>query len=279
MRGAAGLTHRRDLVVKRLPAAGQHMFAGNDDVDFIGALIDGIADFLKPQVQRHQTGGKAGGDAGDRDAGALKRAHGMGDHGRIDADRAGGQAHVADAKARDDMGRQRLACLGAKPAHAFGGVVARKRRQVDAAHGIQQPCRLPVLLDAAPLRQRDRAPLGRAAIDGVALKHGDVQRHAGIARVVGPRMRRGLSGHVHAPMRKLRAPATGARLALRSMSLPMRGHPPLPLAKLCRIGAGTSTVVPRRRSHRPAPTSRYSRHRPARSSRSSGWPRPRPGTG
>jgi hypothetical protein len=111
MRRPASVAHRSDLVIKRLPVAGQHMLASNDDVDLVRALIHRICDLGQPQWQRRQPGGKAGGDRGDGDARPFQRAHGRGHHRRIDADRAHGDR--CNAQRLQQIAADRLARLGA----------------------------------------------------------------------------------------------------------------------------------------------------------------------
>lgn len=55
---AAGFTHRGNLVVKCCPVLRQNELAGYDDIDLLGALLDGISNFGKPLRQRGQAGGK-----------------------------------------------------------------------------------------------------------------------------------------------------------------------------------------------------------------------------
>ena len=155
--------------------------ARNDDVDFVRAHVQRIADLGQAQVQRHQPGRKAGRDRRHRDGRALQRALCRRNHRRIDADRAGGQA--GNAHRLQQFRRDGLARLCAKPRHAVGRVVARQRRQVDAAHGVQQPGRLMILLQAAPGGQA-----GRAAFDGGGID-------ADIGEPVGPQIGAEIAGH------------------------------------------------------------------------------------
>ena len=100
----------------------------------------------------------------------------------IDADRGRPDRRGADAQRLDDVAAERVDRLGAEPAHALVGVVAVQRRQVHAGDGAQQPGRLVVGLDAAPLGQRRDAPLQRAAVDVAhRFQEAEVERHAGIA--------------------------------------------------------------------------------------------------
>jgi hypothetical protein len=139
-------------------------------------------DLLHAQVVGREPRGKSGGNGGDGNAGALQRLDRRGNHLVIDADRAG--RDVRQAERVEDVGAHGLARLGAEPAHAALGVVARQRREVDQRDRTGEPGGLVVLLDRAPTRQ------GRgAAFDGrcVGLHPRDpveVERHARVARFV-----------------------------------------------------------------------------------------------
>jgi hypothetical protein len=106
----------------------------------------------------------------------------VGHHLVIDADRARGD--VGQAERLEDLGAHRLARLGAEPAHAALGVVTGQRGEVDQRDRTGEPCGLVGLFHRAPPRQR-----GRATFDGrgVGLHPRDpveVERQAGIARLV-----------------------------------------------------------------------------------------------
>ena len=208
MRLAAGLAHGADLVVERLPVLLEHMRAGDDDVDLARALADRIADFLQPQRQRRQPGGKAGRDRGDRNAGALERLHRGRHHRRIDADRAD-RRHVIEAERLDEIAAERIPRLGAEPLDARRRVVAGKRGQVDAGDRLDEPGRLPLLLHRAARRQRRRAPLDGGKIHARALDPIGVKRRAFVPRPVRVGMR---PLEFHAVLRT--QPTTGSGIGL-----------------------------------------------------------------
>ena len=64
---AAGGAHLLCFLIERLPVAGEHVAAGDDDVDFLGAGLHGFGDLGEAGFQRREAGGKAGGDGGDGD--------------------------------------------------------------------------------------------------------------------------------------------------------------------------------------------------------------------
>ena len=170
MRRPAGLAHRRDLVVERAPVAAEHMGAGDDDVDLARALADRVADLLEPQLERHEAGGKAGRDRGDRNARAFERLDGGRDHGRIDADRADRRRRVGQPERGEEVVAQRPPRLGAEAADALGRVVAGERGEIDAGQRLHQPGGLVFLLDRAAGRQGRGAALDRARVDADALE-------------------------------------------------------------------------------------------------------------
>ena len=184
VRLAAGFAHRRHLVVKRRPVAVEDVGAADHDVDFTGALADGVADFGEPQRQRHEAGGKAGRDRSDRNAGALERLHGGGNHRRIDADRADFWRAIREAQRGEQVFAQGPLRLGAKPAHAPRSIVARERRQIDAGKGLNQPRGLKILLHRAARHQRRGASLDGAGVDPHGFEGGRVEPRSRVAGAV-----------------------------------------------------------------------------------------------
>ena len=183
MRLAAGRAHGDDLVIELLPFRAEHQAARNDHVDLVGAVGDRRLDFLEPRRQRGKPVREGGGDGGDMDAGSLDGVDGGRDERVVDADRRRPDRRGFDAQRLDDVAAERVDGLGAQPPHALLGVVAVQRRQVHAGDGAQQPGRLVVALDAAPLGQRRDAPLQRAAVDVAhRFQEAEVERHAGVAR-------------------------------------------------------------------------------------------------
>ena len=80
---AAGRAKRPDLVVERRPVAGQHVRAGDDDVDLLRTRLDRGLDLRQPLRKRREARRKAGRDRGNRDTAARagprprsRRTHG-----------------------------------------------------------------------------------------------------------------------------------------------------------------------------------------------------------
>lgn len=87
MRIPADFAHGGNFIVKSRPILCQHMLARNHDVDFICALFDGIGDFNKAERQRRRPVRRESlSPPGNRNAGTLKRLHGMGHHGGINTE-------------------------------------------------------------------------------------------------------------------------------------------------------------------------------------------------
>ena len=221
MRGAAGFPAGLHFVVERGPIAGQDVLAGDDDVDLFGAIGDGRLDLLQPRGKRRQACREAGGDGGDRDAGALQGLHCRGDEAVVDADRTGGDRAVGQSERLLQVRSKRVARLGAEPAHAAGGVVAVQRGKVDALDGAHQPGRLPVLFDGAPPGQRRSTAFGGGEVHPHGIDRIERKRHA---RIPGLR-----------PVGEGRRPMNGiGRLLLddihptNSSPAPDGSHPPAP---------------------------------------------------
>ena len=189
MRLTAGGAHGDDLVVELLPFGAEHQAARDDDVDLVGAVLDRGLDLLQARRQRREAVRKGGGDGGDMDAGAA-HAHRRRWRRRDDRRRPppGGSFSPAMPSAFDDVAAERIDRLGAQPAHALLGVVGIQRRQVHAGDGAQQPGRLVVGLDRAPLGQAGDAALERRAVDAAHRFHeAEIEPHAGVAGDAVPR--------------------------------------------------------------------------------------------
>ena len=138
----------------------------------------------KPQRQRHQAGGKAGRDRGDRDARAVQRLDRRRHHGRIDADRADASACDRGRAPRRDRARSGFRALAQSRCDARRRVVAGERRQVDAGDRLDQPGRLPFLLHGAAGGQRRGAALDGGEVDPRAFDPVGMERRAVVPRKV-----------------------------------------------------------------------------------------------
>ena len=100
----------RDLVVERRPVAAQHVLAGDDDVDLVGAVGDRSLDLGEPRLERREARRKSRRHRGDRDAGAGKRLLRRRNEAVIDADRADGDRPVGEAERRQKLVLRAAAC-------------------------------------------------------------------------------------------------------------------------------------------------------------------------
>ena len=190
MGAATGRLESLHLVVKGLPVARQHMFTGDDDIDFARPGRDRGLDLAQLDVHRVQAGGKPGRHRGHRNVGAAQGLDRRFHESVIDAHRTGRQPKVADAQRLDQVRPQRCARLGAQAPDPAGRVVAVQRRKVDATDRLQQPRRLPVLLHGAARGQGSGPALHRAEIDPHRIDQIAIQGRARIARFGRPWLRR-----------------------------------------------------------------------------------------
>ena len=186
MRLAAGGAEALHLVVERLPVAPEHVAARDDDVD-LRRPRRRPRPRSRATPEREAARGRRGTRSRPRRPGCRCRSSavaGGGDHVVVDADRADGDAeHRAMPRASSRSRRIGLARLAAEPAHPLLGVVAGERGQVDAGDRLEQPGRLPVLLDRAAGGERRGAALDRRGVGGDGHHLVEVERHAGVADV------------------------------------------------------------------------------------------------
>ncbi len=182
MRLAAGPPVGAHLVVQRLPVPGEHMLAGDHDVDFARAGGDREFHLAQLGFKARQAGREARGHRGDGRAAVAQRAQGRRDHLVIDAH--GPDLHAVDAQGLGDIGAQRPKRLAAQPVDSTGRVVAAERRQVHALDRLDQPGRLVCLLHRPPRHQAGRAAIGGVTVDAQAAEPVKIKG----AAVVAPRI-------------------------------------------------------------------------------------------
>src|SRR5579862_311507 len=90
--GAASLAEGGYFVVESLPPSAENMSAGDDDINFVGARLEGAANFGNTLGQRRQSRGKSSRNRGDANAAAFESVHSGFDKGVIDA--SGGHLDV-----------------------------------------------------------------------------------------------------------------------------------------------------------------------------------------
>ncbi len=196
-RSAEGL----HLVVERGPVGGEHVGAGDDDVDLPGAGRHRGLDLGDPQPERREPGGKSGGHRGHRNAAPLEGPDRRLHEGVVDAHRGHREAQVSRAQRLQQILAHRMARLGAEAQDPPGRVVARQRREIDQRDGAEQPARLPGGLDRAASRNGGRAAFHRAPIDPDVPDPPQIERHAGVPRKRRRRLRgRGRSLRLGGPV-------------------------------------------------------------------------------
>jgi hypothetical protein len=150
----------RTLVVKRLPVLGQHMLAGDDDVDLARAVGDRSLDLAQLHIMRHESRRKAGRDRSDRNVGSIEGFDRSGDEAMIDADRTGGD--VAIGKPSASRMSARIGAFALAQRRSTRSAVSSPLSVVRSMQviGLEQPGRLRVLLHRTAARQSGDAPLG-----------------------------------------------------------------------------------------------------------------------
>ena len=176
---AAGLAHGAHLVVERPPVLGEHVGAGDDDVDLLRARRHRRADLGDALLERREARREIR-STPRRPECPSRRAprRAVSTNGVVDADRGDPDGELARAERLEEVVAHRPARLGAQPAHPARRVVARQRGEVHAGDGAQQPGRLPFLLDRAPGAERRGAALDGAAVDPDLLDPVELERHA-----------------------------------------------------------------------------------------------------
>ena len=114
----------------------------------------------------------------------FQKFHSFGNTRRINTDGACGDVFIADTQLLDQVLPNRALCFETQALHVALGVISRQGREVGDGHGSQQPCGLPVRLDRPPILVCFSAPNKSREIDMDRLDPSQVERHAGIARVM-----------------------------------------------------------------------------------------------
>src|SRR6266404_3246105 len=149
MRRPAGILEHGNLIVERLPFSTEHMSAGNDHVDLVGAGLDGTPDLRDSLGKRRKSGRESRRDRGYVNPASFDSAARRFDERMVHAHSRYLDFETFDAQLLHDFLPERLARLSAKPKHAFIRIVTRKRGKVHARDGAQQPRGLPFLFHRA----------------------------------------------------------------------------------------------------------------------------------
>src|SRR5882762_1453224 len=119
MRRPAGILEHSNLIVERLPLSTEHMSAGDDHVDFVGAGLDGSPDFGDSFGQRRKSGRESRRDRGNMNPASFDSAARRFDERMVDTNSRHLDLQTFDSKLLHDLLLDGLARLGAKPKHAI----------------------------------------------------------------------------------------------------------------------------------------------------------------
>gem|GEM_PF-6903312 len=154
------------------------MSAGDDDIDFVGTIIDRLVDFFETLLEGAESGGESGAYGGDRDSGALEVADGVGDVGVVDADGAGMDG--VESEGGEGFSAEGVFGFGAESVDVAGGVIAAEGGEVDAFDGADEEGGLVVFFDSAAFGESVGAAVDGGSVDGEGLHPVEVEGGAGV---------------------------------------------------------------------------------------------------
>src|SRR3982074_599997 len=180
MRRPAGILEHGKLIVERLALSTEHMSAGDDDVDFIGAGLDGAPDFGDSFGERREPGGESRRDRGHVNPASFNSAARRLDESVVDAYRRYLDVQALDAQLLHDFLLERLASFGTEPKYTLVRVITGKRGQVHAGEGAEQARGLPLFFHRASSYEGLRAVLHGAGVHANGIYPIHVQRNAAV---------------------------------------------------------------------------------------------------
>src|SRR6267378_1397822 len=124
MRGPARIFEHGNLIIERLPLPAEHMSAGDDHVDLVGAGLDGTPDLGDAFGKRRKAGRESRRDRGYVNPASFDLAARRLDERVVDAHRGNFDLQALDPKFLDDFLLQGLARFGAKPPYPLIRIVA-----------------------------------------------------------------------------------------------------------------------------------------------------------
>src|SRR5579875_1529323 len=164
MRLAAGRTKGFDLVIERLPVAGQHVSARDNDIDLRCSGLDRSCDLAKLLLKWVLSGGETGRDGGNRNSGTTQRLNRRRHQVMIDTDRTNLEIKTPYTHRIQEFLTHRITRFSTETAHIAGRIVTCQCSEIQAGDSAQEPRSLPLLFDGAARRQR-----GGTALDGAAI--------------------------------------------------------------------------------------------------------------
>src|SRR6266481_1909226 len=126
MRRPAGILEHGNLVVERLPFSTEHMSAGNDHVDLVGASLDGTPDLRDSLGKRRKSGRESRRDRGYVNPASFDSAARRFDERMVNANSCHFDFQTFDAQLLYDFLPERLTCFGAKPKYTLIRIVTGK---------------------------------------------------------------------------------------------------------------------------------------------------------
>mmetsp|Transcript_12155 Transcript_12155/g.27751 ORF Transcript_12155/g.27751 Transcript_12155/m.27751 type:complete len:223 (-) Transcript_12155:281-949(-) len=124
VRRSTRLAEVNNLLVQRLPVAGQRVRARDHNINLHCAIGYTLPDLGKLVCMRDLTCGKASGDRRDRDAGALECGDGVTDAARVHADCAALDVEAAASESCQHVGANGVHRFRTKALHIAWGIVA-----------------------------------------------------------------------------------------------------------------------------------------------------------
>ncbi len=161
---AASFSEGLHFIVESLPILIEGVGAGDDNVDFVRTIFDRLVDFFKALFEWAESRWESGADGGDRNAGALEVADGVGDVGVIDADGTG--VDFGEPKSGESFAAEGVFGFGAKSMDVAGSVITAEGCEVDAFDGADEECGLVVFFDRAPFGESVGAAVDGGSVDG-----------------------------------------------------------------------------------------------------------------
>lgn len=176
---ATGVAESAHFVVEGGPILGECVGPGDNDVNFVGAVENGLVDFFETLFQGTQSGGESGADGSDGDSGTLEVTNSVGNVGMVDADGSGVDRLYTEP--RLEVGGDGLAGFGAEAVDVAGGVVTAERGQVNAFDCADEVGGLVVFFDGSAFGEGVGAAVNGGAVDGEGLHPIEVKGGAGVS--------------------------------------------------------------------------------------------------
>lgn len=158
---------------------GEGVGSGDDDINFVGAILNGLVDFFETLFEGAEPGGESGADGGDGDSGTLEITNGVGNVGMVNADSSGVDGLYSEP--RLEVGGDRLAGFGAEAVDVAGGVIAAESCEVNAFDCADEIGSLVIFFDGAAFGECIGAAVNGGSVDDEGLHPIEVEGGAGVS--------------------------------------------------------------------------------------------------